>query len=668
MADEADEGLAGRAGGGNADPAAAIALGQGGRLDPRAAAYLEKQSRLSDEQLTLTAEQIALTRLQAEDLRREDRIRHWSLRVRHVSDVMKLAFEVSAAIILVAIVVFLGAAIWSAANDNSLIIDAFNVPREMADRGLTGQVVAAQLQDKLAAMQNGTDSARPEASYANNWGDDIKVEIPNTGISIGEFYRYLAKWLGHQTHITGEVYRTASEEIAVTARTGDNGATVTGAEADLDKLMQRVAEKIYARTQPYRYAIFLGNDPARIAEQVALLNQLAADGSRLDRIWAHIGLSTIMSIQTDPLNAPAEQAKDLELAPDLSLVYQNLAQYEQVLDHQEAALAYQRRATERFQVDDGQISERARRISVPNSQALVAEHLGDYLTALRFNGEAAGMADYSLIKEFVVEGTKFDHAALHEWTAARPIFARRVAEGGPGFAAALDQIDLTAANASRDWPQVLTLGKSLEAEVRALRSLPGYTDTFVETIVSREVWPFVARAMAETGDIAGAQALIARTPPDCYTCALNRANIAAVAKDWPAADAWYARTIHDAPSIPFAYADWGRALMAKGDLDGAIAKFEMANDKGPHWADPLELWGEVLLAQRHPDDAAEKFEQANEFAPRWGRLHLKWGEALAANGDRDGAVRQFTTAATLDLDGAERAELARAKAALPSPR
>ena len=40
--------------------------------------------------------------------------------------------------------------------------------------------------DKLIAMQNGTGSVRPAQSYANNWGDDLKVEIPETGVSIGE--------------------------------------------------------------------------------------------------------------------------------------------------------------------------------------------------------------------------------------------------------------------------------------------------------------------------------------------------------------------------------------------------------------------------------------------------------------------------------------------------
>ncbi|HEY2033434.1 MAG TPA: hypothetical protein VGH02_07065, partial [Rhizomicrobium sp.] len=157
---------AGSAGG----PSETIALGpeaQAGRLDPRAALYLEKQARL--------------TELQIADLEREDAIRHWSLRVRHISDVMKLTFELSMAAIVLAFAVLIGTAIWKAAHDNSLVIESFSVPADLAARGVTGEAVAAQLQDKLTAMQAATDSARPADSYANNWGGDIKVQIPDTG-------------------------------------------------------------------------------------------------------------------------------------------------------------------------------------------------------------------------------------------------------------------------------------------------------------------------------------------------------------------------------------------------------------------------------------------------------------------------------------------------------
>ena len=69
---------------------------------------------------------------------------------------------------------------------------------------------------------------------------------PETGISIGELQRFLKSWLGHDTHITGEVWRTQNG-IAVTAReSGEAGATSTGPESDLDGLMQKAAEHVYS--------------------------------------------------------------------------------------------------------------------------------------------------------------------------------------------------------------------------------------------------------------------------------------------------------------------------------------------------------------------------------------------------------------------------------------
>ena len=138
----------------------------------------------------------------------------------------------------------------------------------------------------------------------------------------------------------------------------------------------------------------------------------------------------------------------------------------------------------------------------------------------------------------------------------------------------------------------------------------------------------LAYAHAMWGDTAAADAMIGRSPPDCNLCLRMRGRIRAVEKKWDAAAYWFARARAQAPSIPFAETDWGAMLMRKGDLDGAIAKFELANQKGPHFADPLEMWGEALIAKNRSDLALAKFEEANKYAPNWGRLHLKWGEAL----------------------------------------
>ena len=49
-------------------------------------------------------------------------------------------------------------------------------------------------------------------------------------------------------------------------------------------------------------------------------------------------------------------------------------------------------------------------------------------------------------------------------------------------------------------------------------------------------------------------------------------------------------------SIALARASWNNKALdvAKGDLDGAIAKFAIAHQKGPRFADPLKTWADIL--------------------------------------------------------------------------
>jgi hypothetical protein len=144
-----------------------------------------------------------------------------------------------------------------------------------------------------------SESSRAAQSYANNWGSDIKVEIPETGISIGELRDFLREWLGHDIHMSGEIFRTA-DGIAVTARAGgEEGATFTGKESDLDALVQKAAEHVYEVTQPYRYANYLDRnyDPKGLAQRIAtateVYRRLIAGDDKKEQAWAWNGLATI---------------------------------------------------------------------------------------------------------------------------------------------------------------------------------------------------------------------------------------------------------------------------------------------------------------------------------------------------------------------------------------
>jgi hypothetical protein len=159
----------------------------GGASRERADAFLKDQQ-------ALIADQQHLVRLQAKELAHELGLRHWSLWVRHVSSVLKLTLELAVGLLLLALVAGISLMVWNAAHSDGVIIENFSVPPDMASRGLTGQVVASRLLDKLTVMQNETITSRPAQSYANSWGDDIKVEIPESTRRRGAGRRSSHSW------------------------------------------------------------------------------------------------------------------------------------------------------------------------------------------------------------------------------------------------------------------------------------------------------------------------------------------------------------------------------------------------------------------------------------------------------------------------------------------
>ncbi len=614
---------------------AAMAMGPDGS---RANTYLDEQTRL--------------TRLQIEQIEEENATRRHILKLERASAAMKVAFELAVALIVTVVAIGLGGMIWSAVSDNGLVIESFSVPPDLAQRGLTGDVVAAKLLDKLSSLQSQTVSSRAPSSYANNWGNDIKLQIPDTGISIGEFNRSLHTWLGHQTRISGEVYRTPAG-LSVTARVGsDSSPTFSGGDADLDKLIRQAAESVYRATQPYRYAVYLAN-AGRTKEAEAAYLALIANGSLKDRAWAHIGIENIYNNRGEYDRALSELRAALALKPDFIMSYVNEAGLEGQFQHDEAALIAQRKAvTIARGPRDPDMSEQAWTTGAIQAESAVASDVGDFKRQLEFDRQLSALPDFNNASGNARQNDIIAFASLHDGAAVEAAirafppptndltFLQR--DGVYAFAQILlGHPDGAIANRARFDKAIVTLGG-------------------VGTVISqRQFWPPIAFGMALKGDFKGAHALIDRTPTDCGPCLRVRGGIDMLERNWGGANYWFARAVHDAPSVPFAYSDWGRMLVMKGDYDGAIAKLKLANDRAPNYADPLEYWGEALLAKHQINDALAKFEEANGYAPNWGRLHLKWGEAKFAGGDKAGAAREFAAAARLDLMPDENSELAK---------
>jgi tetratricopeptide (TPR) repeat protein len=623
------------------DPlAAAISLVRSS--DHRAMAYLEKQSRLVD--------------LQIENLQKLDEYELSHLRWRRFSDRMRGGFQIMTMTIGALVALALLAVIWSAHNAKGLVVQPLRTPPDFAARGLDGTVLAQRLLDKLNGLVAESEpfAFRSAGTIGGDWGDDSKVEIPETGVSASQLMKDLRAWLGDETRTSGEIWRTASG-IVVTVRAGSNvGATIAGPESDLDKLLDRAAENLLAQTQPYRYAAVLLSR-GEMAQTLAFVMPIARSGSREDRAWAYAFWGNTLTFLGDNRGAFPPIEESIRLDPDDPSPYYVRGGMNLFLGHDEADVI-DSKIFDRMMRDSGpsKISRAAAAAMTPLVDEVLCRILGDIDCAIDNVFQMKGQNWFGFDRIDVLLATLY--ADKHDDQAAREVLAQHpkwddstaVLESPytdvsmPSFFVLVDE---------QQWTRAAEDAETVERRTRGIAVVRDVRHTFL--------WPWQAYALAMMGELKTANGLIAITPLDCNLCLRMRGRIAAIEGDNRSASQWFGRAEKQAPSITYAPTDWGRMLLLRGDYDGAISKFEEAHERGPHFADPLEMWGEALMRKNRSDLALEKFEEANKYAPRWGRLHMKWGEALWWTGDKQAAKQQFGIALSLDLSTSDKNALAR---------
>ena len=611
-----------------ADPAA-IAVALSGASREKADGFLDDQRRM--------------LHLQMEEMREESPLKLSHLRIRRFGDYAKMALEISIGLLALALVAAISLLVWNAAHSDGLVIESFSVPPDMASRGLTGQVVASKTLDELTVLQSAGNASRAAKSFASSWGDDIKVEIPDTGVSVGELYRFLKNWLGRESRISGEIVRS-KDGIAISARvSGGGGFTVAGTESEMDAAIRRLAERIYGQTQPYRYGVYLARQ-GRTAEALTVFRPMALSGPMQERAWGYSGWASAVPLTDIDLRLKL-MLRGLELQPDNPVLLSNLANLYAGRGRWTKALPYQALA-EQFRgerlVDPAAVPTMRR--------SLQARRTGQFEGA---NGEALRLiAEMQTLPRGGLNGSYSFLAApnlaqAHDIAGARARMENPEPFVGVRENAVRNEVGtrMIIALMAQDWPEAM-------AQARRYAPLRARDVGLVNTVT-------LAQIQAGVGDFAAAETTISATPADCYPCLRARAGIAALRGQAARADFWFARAGAEGPVFPQAEAEWGAALLARGKPDAAIEKFKRANKKGPHFADPLEGWGEALMAKNRSHLALAKFQEAEKCAPNWGRLHLKWGEALAYAGKLAEAKAQLARAAALDLTPSEKSELAR---------
>jgi len=551
---------------------------------------------------------------------REETVRRLGVRLR-------VSFQVFLACVATAIGVAAVFMVHDAFLSRSVVIDAFDIAPNLTNQVPSGKIIATGLLDVLSRIQAATRTSAERRSLSSAWTNDIAIDVPETGVSVGQIERTLKERFGHDQHIYGDVVLTDKGALALTVRgTGILAKTFSDQDHNLDKLLTDAGEYIYGQSQPGLWVNYLTNanrndDAIRFAKAA----YPAVDASEKPYVlnyWANaiVGQGKAGAMQ----EALPMYRETVRLKPDYWSGYNNIIYALWNTGSEEASV----RETEQLIKMAGGRPGRAPETTYQNYDQQVwdlttvrAENIADMDShdGVGIFASLSGSANLQAAQSEVLMHD-LDSAALRLKTA---------------------NIDI---NNAPD-VSVAALARALLAEEQGdLKQASGEWDAFTEAYANPAVSTnntfymcYAAPTYEKTHQRAKADAALdgpqkatgTGTFVDCYRF---RADVLDLRGDWAGAQAWYANAIALAPSIPSGYFSYGMALVRHGDLKRAGEQFRLANSKGPRWADPLKAWGDVLMAQGRPAEALEKYDEAVKFAPKWKQLGL--ARELAARGKK----------------------------------
>ncbi len=571
------------------------------------------------------------------------------MRLKHFSERLKVTLQLMTIGLGVAVVAAVAWMAFDASGADGVVIKPFTVAPDLGRRGVTGEVVASQLLDKLTDITDRSQSSAALGKFGTGFGQSLSLQIPETGVSLGEVDRWLRDRLGHEQTLTGEAVVNPDGTVTLSARLGAKALPPqTGPAADLPALIQRTAEALYRREQPLTYVQYLNRIPGREDETEALSRELTDSRDPVMRAYGYGGLAIAAVRHGDVAEAiRSDRRADAENA-GLSWPVSNLASSVDALGHMEEELRLFRRALALTPHDPAYTPQAAGEAQL-REEGLIAYVLRDHATELAkrlavSKGENLG---YTGTRASLQASVAADRADAHDGLRAE------------ADAMAFEPHHPADAFLKADWLQRIAYSRGdwatflnrLEAEEKLV---PGVAQ--IPLAKSFRAW-----AMSQAGQVPQAAELIGATPLDCQPCVVARGVVANAAGRYAEADHWFAEGARMAPSIPNSPLAWGKALMMRGDPARAAAQFREALRRSPRAEEAMVGLGEALLAQGDAAGAVQQFAAADKLTPLWGRLHLKWGQALARQGKTQEARAQFALAAGLDLTQAERAELAALK-------
>jgi hypothetical protein len=566
--------------------------------------FLQEQTRLLKAQREEMAEQRSLRLSHLHSQSREGKIRRVGQRIR-------VGMQVFAALIASVIGLGLLVMLYDAFTSRSVVVNAFKAPAALAGRGLTGDVVASGVLDTLLKLQAATHSSYKRLDAKSEWASDVKIEVPETGVSLGEINRLLHQRFGHDLHIDGDLIQTELGGLALTVR-GDGipANTFSGAAGELDKLTTQAAEYVYGCSETYFFAVYLVGR-GRFADALAFIpSAFAAETDDVMRGKLANAWGQAYSGMNNPSEAAGKYRLSMTLIPTSDpahwVPWDNLISTLSATSGEEAAW---KEAKAFLQAVETAPKRALPELRLFESSAGATWNIPIKLSALlqdaRYNGGAGA--------NNTIDGPQIAdmYALMHDPADA----ARYIVSSDAADTTTKAEVELLKAYAALNDGNVAAAVLPLENFYKAWLADPVLQSAYPDNPC------YLGLSYGLIGRLADAKAVFTRTG-SWSRCQAFHGSVLAHAGDVNGAQRIWAEGLKVAPDLPIIYLHRGQFEMDHGDPNTAGADFAIAAGKAPHFADPLKAWGDLLAREGRWSDALAKYDEALKYAPAWTELQL----------------------------------------------
>jgi tetratricopeptide (TPR) repeat protein len=579
---------------------------------------------------TCLTELARLARLQADQMQKqadESGKTSWADRI---DAALKTTTRVALAVVSAAAAAILVIMAVNAALSRSVIVDAFDVPKALADRGLSKQVVAETVLDALNETQAATRlAAGGKLRLTEAWNEPLKLEIPQAHISVGELRDLLHQSLGHDIHVTGELVQLPGGDLMLTVRgTGiparqfrfkepdlQCGAK-TSAERDFQCPAKLAAEYVYGTAEPVAFATYLVQQ-FRMKDGLAFAKARFASTPPEFRPALALQWAKLSAYSGDFKHAVELDQLVLKLDPYNWPAWEELAQDKRLLEGPESELkTFQ---DMHIRASHAPFTRKARLIDFRLEYNLLHNHATEIRALLEDQETVLGGTEgtsswYGLaMAELGRHGFASAQRYMDEADPNDPLLKEHLHDVQAGLHPATDAAAILHDREEAD-----------EAANEAYRNIIpdgpcGLAISYARLGRKQEALDTLARVQKQNAKVG---------------CGGNAGIVLQYLGDPAGADTAFASAIAAAPSLPDAYEQRGEVRMMRQDWAGAAADFDIAHQKSPHWADPLKYGGDALVKLGRPSQALQKYRAALACAPEWPDLR----DAMAAIGSPPAAA------------------------------